>query len=159
MAPFLGHYYLVVVNANNRHRLCKVMRASIAVTEEARVPTTGFSGRCREDTDDSSLIATVLNPLRHAAFVNDGNSAMTVTCIVVPPITVAVAVMVSYTDADTTRTNADIRILSICRNHDCNSDGRKQRNRQRSHLETSLDRLLNLITEETADSSNTKEVT
>src|SRR5476651_503219 len=85
-----------VHHINNRHRLCKVKGIEGIKREEARVRTTDFSGRCREDTDDSSLIATALNPLRHAAFVNDGNSAMTVTCIAVPPIAVTVAIMVSY---------------------------------------------------------------
>jgi hypothetical protein len=69
--------------------------------------------------------------------MNDRHSAIavTVTCVVVPPIAVTVAVMVSYTDAYATRANADISILRMCRNHDRNPDGRKQSNRQRSHLE------------------------
>ena len=45
--------------------------------------------------------------------MNDRHSAIAVTCVVVPPIAVTVAVMVSYTDAHATRANADICILSI----------------------------------------------
>jgi hypothetical protein len=70
--------------------------------------------------------------------VNDGYSAITVTSVVVPPIAVTVAVMVSYTDAHATRPNADVRILSIRRHRHRNSKGRKQSNRQRSHLENLL---------------------
>ena len=78
----------------------------------------------------SPLIATAFNPLCHAAFVNDRHSAIavapnnniiTVACVVTPII----AIMVSYSDAHASRTNADLRILCIRRKHDRNSGGRK----------------------------------
>ena len=76
------------------------------------------------------LVATALDPLCHAVFVNDRHSAIpvapnndiiTVACIVMPPI----AVMVSYSNTHTIRTNTDIRVLSMRRKYDRNSDGRK----------------------------------
>jgi len=86
--------------------------------------------------NDDSLIATALDPLRHSVLVDDRYAAMAVTRIVVSPIAVAVAamvmVMVSYAHANWT--DADVRVLSMGRNRDCNSGGRQQSNRQRSHL-------------------------
>jgi hypothetical protein len=76
------------------------------------------------------LIATALNPLCHAAFVNDrhtaiavapNNDIITLACVVMAII----AIMVSYSDTYASRTNADICILCIRRKHDRNSDGRK----------------------------------
>jgi len=80
--------------------------------------------------NDDSLIATALDPLRHSVLVDDRYAAMAVTRIVVSPI--AVTVMVSYAHANWT--DADVRVLSMGRNRDCNSGGRQQSNRQRSHL-------------------------
>jgi hypothetical protein len=89
----------------------------------------GFSERCRR-IQTTPLIATALDPLCHAAFVNDRRSAIrvapnndivTVPCVMMPPI----AIMISYSDAHASRTNTDIRILSMRRKHDRNSDGRK----------------------------------
>jgi len=72
------------------------------------------------------LIATALDPLRHAVFVDDRYAAMAVTRIVMSPIAVtvavAVAVMVSYADAN--GTDADVGVLSMCRNRDRDSGGR-----------------------------------
>jgi hypothetical protein len=69
----------------------------------------------------SSLIATALNPLCNATLVNDRHSAIapvannniiTLTCVVMPII----AIVISYSDAYAGGTDADIRILCMCRN-------------------------------------------
>jgi hypothetical protein len=78
----------------------------------------------------TSLIATTLNPLGYAAFVNDRHSAIAVApnndiipvaCVVVPII----AIMVSHADANANRANADICFLCMGRKHHRNSDSRK----------------------------------
>jgi hypothetical protein len=76
------------------------------------------------------LIAAALNPLCYAAFVNDchptiaiapNNDIITIACVVMPPITI----MVSYSDTHANRSNTDIRLLSMRRKHDRDSNGRK----------------------------------
>ncbi len=75
------------------------------------------------------LIAAALNPFCHAVFVNDCRPAVAVTpnndiitiVVVMPPI----AIMVSYSDVHANRSNADIRLLSMRRKRNCNSNGRK----------------------------------
>jgi hypothetical protein len=70
---------------------------------------------------DQRLI-TSLNFLGHAVFVHDRYAAMAVTRIVMSPIAVTVAVMVSYADAN--GPDADVRVLSMCRNRDRDACGR-----------------------------------
>jgi hypothetical protein len=56
--------------------------------------------------------------------VDNRYAAIAVTRIVVSPIAVTVAVVVSYADANATWTDADVRVLSMCRKRDRNSGGR-----------------------------------
>jgi hypothetical protein len=61
---------------------------------------------------------------RHSAIavaVAPNNDIITVACVVMPII----AIMVSYSDAHASRTNADKRLLCMRRKHDRNSDSRK----------------------------------
>src|SRR5262245_49927885 len=78
----------------------------------------------------SPLIATAFNPLCHAVFMNDrhsviacapNNNIITVAYVV----TLIIAIMVSYSEAHASRTNAELLILCIRKKHDRNSGGRK----------------------------------